>query len=254
MTQANSMKTEILYGIHPVFEALQARRRTFHELYVVNNPTNPRIAKIADLARSAGIPISLHQRTKILSLTGVDTHQGIAARVSPCPLVEFDELINGSPELHSPRLFLLIDTIVDPHNLGALIRTALCAAVTGVIIPKDRSATPSPTVSKASAGALEHIRLTTVVNMVTAIRELKKANVWVMGLDKDGDRSLYENDFTGNIGMVVGGEESGIRPLVKKHCDFLCFIPQTGSVSTLNASVAGGIAMYEAYRQRHVSR
>lgn len=248
------MKTEILYGIHPVFEALQARRRVFHELYVVDHPANPRIAKIADIAKSAGIPVSLQQRPKIQALTGADTHQGIAARVSPCPLVDFDELISNPPGLDSSRLFLLIDTIVDPHNLGALIRTALCASVTGVIIPKDRSATPSPAVSKASAGALEHIRLTTVVNMVAAIQALKKANIWVMGLDKDGNRSLYEEDFTGNIGMVVGGEESGIRPLVKKHCDFLCFIPQNGPVGSLNASVAGAVAMYEAYRQRHVLR
>jgi 23S rRNA (guanosine2251-2'-O)-methyltransferase len=248
------MKTEILYGIHPVFEALQARRRIFHELYVVSTPTNPRIAKITDLARSAGIAVSFQQRPKIQSLAGVDTHQGIAARVSSFALTDFSALISVPPEPKLPHLLLLIDTIVDPHNLGALIRTALCASVTGVIIPKDRSADPSPTVSKASAGALEHIRLATVVNMVTAIRELKKNNVWVIGLDKDGDRSLYENDFTGNIGMVVGGEESGIRPLVKKYCDFLCFIPQSGPVGALNASVAGAIAMYEAYRQRHIAR
>lgn len=254
MIRKESMKTEILYGIHPVFEALQARRRTFHEIYAVGNPTNPRILKIADQAKSAGIAVSFLDRQKIQALAGVDTHQGIAARVSPCPLVDFDELIMAAPGLNSPRLYLLIDTIVDPHNLGALIRTALCASVSGVIIPKDRSATPSPAVSKASAGALEHIRLASVVNMVAAIRELKKNNVWVMGLDKDGDRSLYENDFTENIGVVVGGEENGIRPLVKRHCDFLCFIPQNGPVGSLNASVAGAVAMYEAYRQRHVLR
>jgi 23S rRNA (guanosine2251-2'-O)-methyltransferase len=248
------MKTEILYGIHPVFEALQAGRRTFHEIYVISNPTNPRIAKIVDMAKSAGIAVSFQQRPKIQSLAGVETHQGIAARVSPFPLTDFSELICDPPVPKSPRLFLLIDTIVDPHNLGALIRTALCTSVTGVIIPKDRSADPSPTVSKASAGALEHIRLATVVNMVSAIRELKKTNLWVIGLDKDGDRSLYENDFTGDIGMVVGGEENGIRPLVKKHCDFMCFIHQNGPVGALNASVAGAIAMYEAYRQRHVAR
>jgi len=170
--------------------------------------------------------------------------------VSPYPTLGLFDLMNGKKSADTPLFLLLIDNIVDPHNLGALLRTALCATLTGVIIPKDRSAEPSPTVSKSSAGALEHIRLAAVANMVNVIKELKKNNTWIIGLDKDGDRSIYENDFTGNIALVVGGEESGIRPLVKKNCDFLSFIPQNGPVNSLNASVAGAIAMYEAYRQR----
>lgn len=241
------MKTEILYGIHPVFEALQARRRHFQEIYAASPPHNPRISKILAEAEALGIPVSSSNRPRLQSLAGADAHQGIAARVSPLPLSDFDALI--APET-LPRLFLLLDGIVDPHNLGALIRTALCAGVSGVVIPKDRSAGSTPAVSKASAGALEHIRLATVVNMVAAIKSLKNSGVWVMGLDKDGDRSLYDNDFTGNTAIVVGGEENGIRPLVKKHCDFLCSIPQSGPVVVLNASVAGAVAMYEAFRQR----
>lgn len=244
------MKTEIIYGIHPVFEALQAKRRTFHELYILKDTTNQRIEHIIKTAHLAKIPIQYLQRQKLHSLTGIDTHQGIAARVSPYPLLDLSDLISDNNLAGTSNFFLLIDNIVDPHNLGALIRTALCATLSGVIIPKDRSAEPSPTVSKSSAGALEHVRLATVVNMVNAIKELKKSTIWIIGLDKDGDRSIYENDFTGNIGMVVGGEESGIRPLVKKNCDFLSFIPQNGPVNSLNASVAGAVAMYEAYRQR----
>jgi 23S rRNA (guanosine2251-2'-O)-methyltransferase len=170
--------------------------------------------------------------------------------VTPYPTLDLSDLISGKNFTASSNFFLLIDNIVDPHNLGALLRTALCATLSGVIIPKDRSAEPSPTVSKSSAGALEHIRLATVVNMANAIKELKKNNIWIIGLDKDGKRSIYDNDFTGNIALVVGGEESGIRPLVKKNCDYLSYIPQNGPVSSLNASVAGAIAMYEAYRQR----
>ena len=245
------MKTETIYGIHPVFEALQAKRRAFHELYILKDKTNQRIQQIIGIAQSAGIPIQYLQRQKLQSLTGIDTHQGIAARVSPYPLLGLSDLISDNAIIGTSRFLLLIDNIVDPHNLGALIRTALCATLTGVIIPKDRAAEPSPTVSKSSAGALEHMRLATVVNMVNAIRELKKNNIWIIGLDKNGDRSIYENDFTGNIAIIVGGEESGIRPLVKKNCDFLSFIPQNGPVNSLNASVAGAIAMYEAYRQRH---
>jgi len=244
------MKTEIIYGVHPVFEGLKANRRKFHEIYIAEGKTNQRVDPIAHLAAESGIPVTYVHRQKLQALSGLDTHQGVAAAVSPYPVFGFSDLISHAAKNPHPRFLLLIDNIQDPHNLGALIRTALCANMTGVVIPKDRSAEPSPTVSKASAGALEHIRLATVVNMVKAIDELKKNQVWVVGLDKDGDRSIYENDFTGDIALVVGGEENGIRPLVKKNCDFLSFIPQHGPVNSLNASVAGAIAMYEAYRQR----
>ncbi len=247
------MKTEIIYGLHPVMEALAAKKRIFHEIYIIEGKSNPRIQNIAATAGAEKIPIHYTARQKFTGIAGVETHQGIAARVSPCPLADLSDLIAQGVGTASPVFLLLIDNIVDPHNLGALIRSALCADLTGVIIPKDRTALPSPTVSKASAGALEHIRLAPVVNMVSAIRELKKHNIWVVGLDKDGDRSIYENDFTGNMALVVGGEENGIRPLVKKNCDFLSFIPQTGPVSSLNASVAGAVAIFEAYRQRHAS-
>jgi len=244
------MKTEIIYGVHPVLEGLKANRRKFHEIYIAEGKTNQRVDPIVHQAASMGIPVTYMHRQKLQALTGLDTHQGVAAVVSPYPIPDLSDLIGYQKNNPVPRFLLLIDNIQDPHNLGALIRTALCANMTGVVIPKDRSAEPSPTVSKASAGALEHIRLAAVVNMVKVMDELKKNQVWVVGLDKDGDRSIYENDFTGDIALVVGGEENGIRPLVKKNCDFLSFIPQHGPVNSLNASVAGAIAMYEAYRQR----
>ena len=244
------MKTEVIYGIHPVFEALKAQKRTFYTLYVIKHKASQRIEDIVDMARLDNIPVEYLPRQKFNALTGIEAHQGVAAKVSPFPLLDLSDLLDKPSFARESNFFLLIDTIVDPHNLGALIRSALCASLTGVIIPKDRAAEPSPTVSKSSAGAMEHIRLASVVNMANAIRELKKNGMWIIGLDKDGERSIYENDFTGNIALIVGGEESGIRPLVKKNCDFLSFIPQNGPVSSLNASVAGAVAMYEAYRQR----
>jgi len=244
------MKTETIYGIHPVLEGLRANRRTFHEIYIAEGKTNQRVDPIESKAKSMGIPVTWVHRQKLQAMTGLDTHQGVAAVVSPYPIADLSDLIGHQGDSSAPLFLLLVDNIQDPHNLGALVRTALCAEISGVIIPQDRSAEPSPTVSKASAGALEHIRLAAVVNMVKTISELKKNHVWIAGLDKDGDRSIYENDFTGNIALVVGGEENGIRPLVKKNCDFLSFIPQNGPVSSLNASVAGAVAMYEAYRQR----
>jgi 23S rRNA (guanosine2251-2'-O)-methyltransferase len=246
-----SIKTEIIYGIHPVAEALAARKRIFHEIYISREKESRRAADIIKNSITLKIPVKHLPIEQIQALTGKDAHQGIAARVSPYPVLSLSELLSDAFRRSAHPYFLLIDHVVDPHNLGALLRTALCASVDGVIIPKDRSATPSPVVSKTSAGALEHIPLAQVVNMVYAISDLKKMGIWIIGLDKNGSQSLFESDLTGSIGMVIGGEESGIRPLVKKNCDFQAFIPQSGPVGSLNASVAGGVAMYEAFRQRN---
>ncbi len=150
------------------------------------------------------------------------------------------------------QLLLLLDNVLDPQNLGAIIRTALSVGIDGIIIPKDRSAMPTPAVSKTSAGAIEHVCLIRVTNMVDTIKVLKQQGVWVVGLDKGADKTVYSSDLTGSVAIVIGGEEKGIRPLVKKNCDFLVSIPQIGQVNSLNASVAAAIAMYEAFRQRGI--
>ena len=144
----------------------------------------------------------------------------------------------------------MLDNIQDPRNLGAIIRTALCVGIQGVIVPKDRSAPPTPAVSKASAGALEHIRLARVTNLVQTIKHCKTSGLWIMGLHKDAAQSIYAADMSGSIVLVIGGEQKGIRRLVKKNCDFLVSIPQQGEFNSLNASVAAAVAMYEAFRQR----
>jgi len=150
----------------------------------------------------------------------------------------------------TPCFILILENIEDPHNFGALIRTALCAGVDYILIPKDRSAGPSSTVSRSSAGAMEHADIYYITNTASILRALKKKGVWISGLDSDGNTSLFSADLTGNIAIVIGGEHKGIRPLVKKECDFLLSIPNKGDINSLNASVAGGIAMYEALRQR----
>lgn len=246
--------TEILYGIHPVTEALAAHRRRFFEIYAATDKTGRRMDPIARLAENRRIPMKNLPRRDLADLAGTDMHQGVAARVTPFPVSEWSEILAFDPATSGKRSYLLIDSLSDPHNLGALIRTALCLEISGVIIPKDRSAAPTPTVSKTSAGALEHIRLARVTNLVYAIADLKNEGVWTFGLDAAGDRSISTCDLTGDIAIVVGGEEAGIRPLVKKSCDFLCRIPQSGPVASLNASVAGGVAMYEVFRQRHANR
>jgi 23S rRNA (guanosine2251-2'-O)-methyltransferase len=243
------MKTEILYGYHPVLEAVRSGRRKILEVCISDEKRIRRLALIEDLASTANIPVRRTSPSRIRSMSKTASHQGVCAKVGPYPLISISEILRN-PQGAAPFLMLL-DNIVDPHNLGALIRTAFCVGSDGVVIPKDRSAPPTSTVSKSSAGALEHILLSRVTNMTATIKTLKQQDFWVVGLDRESDENIYQSDLTGPMALVVGGEARGIRPLVKKQCDKLISIPQNPDVNSLNASVAGAVAMYEAYRQRH---
>lgn len=247
---SKSFKTEVLYGFHPVCEALNAGKRSFYEFYTVKSKASKRLEKILSRAESSMIPVKKITPSQFHSLVGTEQHQGIGAMVSMYPLAEFSDIVGRSKAAGGNFFLLLLDNIVDPHNLGAIIRTALCAGIDGIIIPKDRSAPPTPAVSRASAGALEHISLAMVTNMANTINALKKKGLWVAGLDQCADRSIFDSDLTGSMAIIIGGEDKGIRPLVKKHCDFLISIPQKVPFNSLNASTAGAIAMYEAVRQR----
>ena len=239
------MKTEILYGIHPVGEALRAGRRRIHELFV--NPGRPprRLEGITASAASMAVPVREIPSDRLTSLAGSEFHQGVAARVDPYPSAELESVLT-----RTEPFLLMLDGIVDPNNLGALVRTALCAGVDGVILPRDRSASPLPSVSKASAGALEHMALVRITNLARTIKILKREGLWIAGLDPAAEKSVFESDLKGPLAVIVGGEEKGIRPLVKQGCDFLMRIPQAGPLDSLNASAAGAVVMYEAYRQR----
>lgn len=244
------MKNEILYGFHPVYEALRAGRRTFHEIYIAKRPSNKRIERIRSTAGRKNLPVKALSPKQLQAITGNLSHQGIAASVNPYPLAEVDDILKAVSSDGRFPFLLVLDHIVDPHNLGALIRTALCVGIDGVIIPKDRSAYPSPAVCKISSGALEHMRVAQVNNIVRCVKSLKVRDIWIVGLDPDAPQSIYAAPLTGALGLVVGGEEKGLRPLVREKCDFLISIPQRATVGSLNASVAGAIAMYESYRQR----
>jgi 23S rRNA (guanosine2251-2'-O)-methyltransferase len=245
--RVDMVKTEILYGVHPVLEAIRASYRQFDEIYVSQKESG-RLGEIEDLAQKAGIRVKKVDSAKLQSIAKTGMHQGVAARTGPYPYAELDQVLKSGK---SGRIFLLLlDHIVDPQNLGALIRTALCAGVDGMIIPKDRSAGPTPAVSKASAGALEHMRLCRATNLTAVIKTLKAQGVWIIGLDKGAGRSVFETDLTDSMGIVIGGEDQGIGPLIKKNCDVLASIPQTGWFNSLNASAAGAVVMYETFRQR----
>jgi 23S rRNA (guanosine2251-2'-O)-methyltransferase len=244
------VKTEILYGFHPVYEALKAGRRTFHEIYISKQTSNKRIKQITSAAAPKHLQIKEISAARLQALAGAVSPQGVAAKVDAYPLVDVADLLVAAESSDRPPFLLLLDHIVDPHNLGAVIRTAVCAGIDAVIIPKDRSAYPSPTVSKVSAGALEYMRVTQVNNLVRFVKTLKDKGFWIVGLDQNAGQSIYKTDLAGAVGLVIGGEEKGIRTLVKQNCDFLVSIPQTAKVGSLNASVAGAIVMYESYRQR----
>ncbi|MBF0120877.1 MAG: 23S rRNA (guanosine(2251)-2'-O)-methyltransferase RlmB [Desulfobacterales bacterium] len=245
------MNTEIIYGIHPVFEALKAKRRNIYEIYIAEKDNIiQRFENIVVKATEQSVPIKSIPINILKNLAKTDEHQGIAAKVDVYPIFDFYDILDGLNNV--APIFLILDSIVDPNNLGALVRTAVCLGIESVIIPKDRSVSPTPAVSKASAGAIEHMKISKVTNITNSIKKLKSMDFWVVGMDKLGDKSIYDVDLTGPIAIIIGSEGKGIRPLIKKECDYLAYIPQLGEIESLNASVAGGIAMYEAFRQRKV--
>jgi 23S rRNA (guanosine2251-2'-O)-methyltransferase len=248
------VKTEVLYGVHAVQEALAAGRREFTEICVDRRQSvGGRVPSLLSAAEACGIPVRSTDAARLTSMVGTSGHQGVAAIVSAYRVHDFEYVLEaaGRPETGP---VLALDQIVDPHNLGAILRTALCAGIEAVVVPKDRSAPPTPTVSKISAGALEHIRFVQVTNLVRALEQLKERGRWVAGLDRAGSDRLFNADLTAPLVLVVGGEERGMRPLVHKTCDFILSIPQDGPLDSLNVSVATGIALFEIRRQLAAAR
>lgn len=243
-------KSEVLYGFHSVYEALKAGRRTFDALILSDRRSDPRLEKVGVLAREKNIPVQTMAINGLDELAEGGNHQGICARVSSFPVKGISDVWAALRARTEPFFILILESIEDPHNLGALIRTALCAGADYIVIPKDRSALPSPGVSRSSAGAMEHADIYMATNLASLMRDLKEEGAWISGLDAGGDKGLFEADLTGDLALVVGGEHKGLRPGVRKACDFILSIPIAGQVNSLNASVAGGIAMYEARRQR----
>lgn len=245
------MKTEILYGIHAVNEALAAARRKMIEIFVEPGRATARAEALLAAAAAHGVPVKRLPAGQLTSLAGTAAHQGVAARVSAFAFQELDEVCAAAPGPgQAPGLLLALDSLQDPHNLGAVLRTALCAGVEAVLVPKDRSAPPTPAVSRISAGALEHTGLVCVTNLVRSLEQLKARGLWVIGLDRDAPQGLFTADLTLPLVLVIGGESSGMRPLVKRTCDRLVSIPQQGPLDSLNASAAAAVALYEIRRQR----
>jgi 23S rRNA (guanosine2251-2'-O)-methyltransferase len=237
-----------IYGINTVAEALKARGRAFEWVGVVKERNDLRLQRVIEECRKAGIAVRFLHRPELDRLAGNNAHQGIVAVTSSKQYSDLDDLISAKRGKHS--LLVVLDGVEDPHNLGAILRTADAAGADGVIIPERRAAGVTGTVAKVSAGASQHLPVAKVTNIARTIEELKDKDFWSVGLDEGGGQSYDSVDYNMNCAIVLGAEGKGLHDLVKKKCDFLVSIPMLGQVPSLNVSVAAGIVLYEAVRQR----
>jgi 23S rRNA (guanosine2251-2'-O)-methyltransferase len=240
---------EILYGLHPVEEALRSGSRKFDHVCVARDRTDNRLQRLIDACRETGVRLRFEPREELTRLAKTAAHQGVVAIVRAREFLELEDLLE-SPDSAAPRLILALDGIEDPQNLGALLRTADASAVDGVVLTERRAAPLSAVAVKASAGAAEHVRIARVVNLVRALEQLKDRNIWCVGLDERGTLDYDEYDFTSNTVVVLGREGDGLHDLVRKTCDHLLRIPMAGRVASLNVSAAGAVVLFEAARQR----
>lgn len=252
MTCASRMdRTEIIYGVNPVMEALRAGRRNCHEVMISLGRRESTAAKICEEAARRRVSVSFISKQEIAGLSRTDKHQGVAARVDAYPYAELEQMLKKSIEDAKKAFILVLDNISDPHNLGSLVRTAHLMGVHGVIMPRDKAVGVTPAVVKSSAGATEYLPIVQVTNLARTLEYLKGSGVWVTGVEGGGEKSIYDSDFKGlNCALVLGSEGSGLRRLVRQLCDFITFIPMEGLVSSYNVSVAGALAMGEVARQR----
>ena len=243
---------ETLLGRQPIRETLRAgRRQVFKILMAKEIRQRPIVKQILSLADRASVPVQMVDRRDMDRLGGEANHQGLAAEVSGYPYVELDDLLEMATQSGEPPFLLFLDHIQDPQNLGSLLRTAEAVGVHGVIIPHRRAAGVTPAAVRASAGAAEHVLVARVPNLVRAMKSLQTKGVWLAGLEAEAQSDPHTKaDLAGAVGLVVGSEGQGLARLVRETCDFLIRLPMRGQVESLNAAVAGAIALYEVRRQR----
>lgn len=246
---------EVLYGVHPVEEAIKAGRRRFDQVLVARERKDERLEKLVALCREAGVRVRQESREQLTLMAQTAAHQGVVALVRGQEFYTIEDLHEAPAGAAKPpaRLVLALDGVEDPQNLGALLRVADGAGVDGIVLTERRAAPLSPVAVKASAGASEHLRIARVVNLVRALEDLKKKHLWVIGLDERGTSDYDQFDFSGDCVLVLGREGAGLHDLVRRTCDHLLRIPMAGGVSSLNVSAAGAVVLYEAFRQRRAN-
>ncbi|SHK42389.1 23S rRNA (guanosine(2251)-2'-O)-methyltransferase RlmB [Paramaledivibacter caminithermalis] len=243
------MDKNIIEGRNPVIEALKAERE-IDKILVSKGNLEGSIKKITAMAKEKKIPVQYVDKNKLNQISMLGSHQGVIAYVAAYNYYEVEDILELASNKSEDLFLIILDEITDPHNLGSIIRTVNASGAHGIIIPKRRSVGLTATVAKTSAGAIEYVPVAKVTNLSRTIDYLKEKGVWVIGADMKGDKVHYDSDLTGNIALVIGSEGKGISRLVKEKCDFLVKLPMKGQVSSLNASVAASILMYEALRQR----
>lgn len=250
-TSVSTERGDWIYGRRPVLEVLDSKARHIYEAVLpLTGKDKPEVAHIRASVLERGIPFKLMEREELDDLCEGGNHQGVALRTGSFPYISFEQIVHDVKE-DANALVLLLDHIEDPQNIGSLLRSANAAGVTGVVIPEDRSAGVTPAAVRASAGASEYMRVAKVVNLVRAIKSLQAEGVWVSALDMgDDSRDYTEVDFKGRVALVVGSEGKGVSRLVRETSDFVASLPMHGKVASLNAGVAGAVAMYEILRQR----
>lgn len=239
----------IIEGRNAVLEALRVGT-PMDKLYLAKGETDATLGHIASKARAAGTVVVETDRKKLDMMSVTHAHQGVIAVTAVRAYVSVDDILAAAREKGEPPLIVVCDELSDPHNLGAVLRTAECAGAHGVIIPKRRSAGLTAVVAKTSAGAVSHVPVARVPNLTACLKELKEEGIWIFGTAADGDRSLYDADLKGPAAIVIGSEGNGMGRLVTETCDFKVAIPMRGKLNSLNASAAAAILLYEAVRQR----
>jgi 23S rRNA (guanosine2251-2'-O)-methyltransferase len=240
----------VLYGINTVTEALKARGRAFEWVGVAKERNDIRLKRIIDECRKIGVPVRVMTRMELDDVAVAGAHQGVVAVTTAKQYADLDDLVAARRGEYS--LIVVLDGIEDPHNLGAILRTADAAGADGVVIPERRSAAVTGAVAKVSAGASEHLPVAKVTNISRAIEELKQKDLWIVGLDERAEQTYEAVDYKMHCAVVLGAEGKGVHDLVRKHCDFLVSIPMLGKVPSLNVSVAAGVVLYEVVRQRRL--
>jgi 23S rRNA (guanosine2251-2'-O)-methyltransferase len=239
-----------IYGLHPVRELVRAGAEGISELWIAEGSRGREVAHLERLARAGGAKVRAAPRAKLDRLAGTERHQGVVAIVADYRYRDVDDLLALARDRGEPPLLIVLDGIEDPQNLGAIVRSAHALGAHGVIVPKDRAAGVTAAVAKASAGAVEHCPIARVTNVAQSIESLKGSGIWSVAMAPDGDRALADVDLAGPTALVIGNEGEGIRPLVRRTCDYIAQIPMAGKVASLNAAASASIALYEAARQR----
>lgn len=243
------VENELIEGRNAVIEALRAGR-SIDKIYLARGDVDKTLGHIASKAREKGVVVVECDRRKLDFMSRTHAHQGVIALCAVRDTCSIDDIFAIAEERGEPPFVIVCDEISDPHNLGAIIRSAECAGAHGVIIPKRRSAGLTAIVDKASAGAAEHMAVARVANLPAALQELKKRGLWVYGTAADGQSELWKTDFSGAVALVIGSEGDGMGRLVRECCDFIVSLPMRGQINSLNASAAAAIVMYEVLRQR----